>query len=165
MTAAHFHLALNHIPLLGILFGAALLAYGLWRDSSDVQHASLGLLAIAGLTTIAVYLTGEPAEDIVEGLAGVSHDAIEAHESLGTYALVAGLLTALSALLALALRAARQHLVRWSVLLTLTLAIASTGLIGYTANLGSKISHPELHVDTPTSTPSGEMPDENDEHE
>jgi hypothetical protein len=165
MTAAHFHLALNHIPLLGILFGAALLAYGLWRDSSDVQHASLGLLAIAGLTTIAVYLTGEPAEDIVEGLAGVSHDAIEAHESLGTYALVAGLLTAFSALLALALHAARQHLARWTVLLTLTLAIASTGLIGYTANLGGKISHPELRADTPTSTPSGEMPDENDEHE
>jgi uncharacterized protein YacL len=163
MSAAHFHLALNHIPLLGILFGAALLAYGVWRDEESVQKASLGLLAIAGLTTIAVYLTGEPAEDMVEGLAGVSHDALEAHEALGTYALVAGLLTAFSALLALVLRVARERLVRWTVLLTLALALASIGLIGYTANLGGKISHPELRADAPTST--GETPDENEEHE
>jgi hypothetical protein len=144
MSAAHFHLALNHIPLLGILFGALLLAYGLWRDSNDVQKASLGLLAIAGLSTIAVYLTGEPAEEIVEGLAGVSHDAIEAHEAIGTYALVAGLLTGFASIVALVLETTRGRLARWSVVLTLILALASTGLIGYTANLGGKISHPEL---------------------
>ena len=165
MSAAHFHLALNHIPLLGILFGAALLAYGLWRDTSEVQKASLGLLAVAGLITIAVYLTGEPAEEIVEGLAGVSHDAIEAHEALGMYALVASLLTAFSALLALILGAVRQHLIRWTVLLTLVLAIMSTGLLGYTANLGGKISHPELRADTPAANQPAAPRDENDEHE
>lgn len=165
MSAAHLHLALNHIPLLGILFGAALLAYGLWRASSDVQTASLGLLAVAGLATIAVYLTGEPAEDIVEGLAGVSHDAIEAHEALGTYALVAGLVTAFAALLALVLRAVRQHLVRWTVLLTLALAIASTGLIGYTANLGGKISHPELRGDTAVTQSADSHDDDTVDHE
>lgn len=42
--------------------------------------AILGLLAVAGLSAIAVFLTGEPAEEVVEGRAGVSHDAIEAHE-------------------------------------------------------------------------------------
>lgn len=165
MSAAHFHLALNHLPLLGILFGAVLLAYGYWRQSSDVQQASLGLLTVAGLTGIAVYLTGEPAEDIVEGLAGVSHDAIEAHEALGVYALVGSLLTAFSALLALTLQAAREHFVRWTVLLTLALAIASTGLIGYTANLGGKISHPELRADTPSASTPADTDREDDEHE
>jgi uncharacterized protein YacL len=165
MSTAHFHLALNHIPLLGILFGGALLAYGLWRASSDVQTASLGLLAVAGMATIAVYLTGESAEDIVEGLASVSHDAIEAHEAMGTYALVAGLLTAFSALLALTLHAAYQHLVRWTVLLTLVLALASTGLIGYTANLGGKISHPELRSDATATQPAAPHDDDASDHE
>lgn len=160
MTAAHFHLALNHIPLLGILFGALLLAYGLWREQDDVQKASLGLLAIAGVATIAVYLTGEPAEEIVEGLAGVSHDAIEAHEDVGTYALVAGLLTGFVSIVALALGAAHGRLARWSVILTLGLALASTGLIGYTANLGGKISHPELRA-----TPAATQPVDTDEAE
>ena len=175
MSAAHFHLMLNHIPLLGLLFGAALLAYGLWRGSEDVQKASLGLLAGAGLSALAVYLTGEPAEEVVEGLAGVSHDAIEAHEEFGLYALVGGLVTALTALGALGYALFRRRLVRWTAVLTLVLAVVSSGLIGYTANLGGAISHPELRgtassvvapdADAPSSTPESATDTEHeDEH-
>lgn len=159
MTAAHFHLALNHIPLIGILFGAALLAYGLWRGEESVQKASLGLLAVAGLSALAVYLTGEPAEDIVEGLAGVSHDAIEAHEALGAYALVAGLLTGGASLAALIAGAARSRLIRWTVVLALALAVISTGLIGYTASLGGKISHPELRAASASTSQPADVED------
>jgi uncharacterized membrane protein len=150
MSAAHFHLMLNHIPLLGLVFGAALLAYGLWRGAEDVQKASLGLLAVAGLSAIAVYLTGEPAEEIVEGLAGVSHDAIEAHEEWGWYALIAGIATGAVALGTLLVGWMRERLGRGAVVLTLVLALLSSGLIGYTANLGGKISHPELRGETTT---------------
>ena len=148
MSAAHLHLMLNHIPLLGLVFGAALLAYGLWRGAEDVQKASLGLLAVAGLSAIAVYLTGEPAEEIVEGLAGVSHDAIEAHEEWGWYALIAGIATGVGALGTLLVGWGRERLGRGAVVLTLVLALLSSGLIGYTANLGGKISHPELRGET-----------------
>ena len=153
MSAAHFHLMLNHIPLLGLVFGAVLLAYGLWRGAEDVQKASLGLLAVAGLSAIAVYLTGEPAEEIVEGLAGVSHDAIEAHEEWGWYALIAGIATGAVALGTLLAGWMRERLGRGAVILTLVLALLSSGLIGYTANLGGKISHPELRAST-TDVPS-----------
>ncbi|HKL87845.1 MAG TPA: hypothetical protein VJ884_02495, partial [Salinibacter sp.] len=144
MSAAHLHLILNHIPLLGLIFGAVLLAYGLWRGAEDVQKASLGLLAVAGLSAIAVYLTGEPAEEVVEGLAGVSHDAIEAHEEWGWYALVAGIATGVLALGTLLFGWVQERLGRGAVVLTLVVALLSSGLIGYTANLGGKISHPEL---------------------
>jgi uncharacterized membrane protein len=159
MSAAHLHLILNHIPLLGLLFGAALLAYGLWKSQEDVQKASLGLLAVAGLSAIAVYLTGEPAEEIVEGLAGVSHDAIEAHEEFGLYALIGGIATGGMAMIALLFALGRRHLVRWTVILTLVLAVISSGLIGYTANLGGQISHPELRGAS-ASTMQDEAPDE-----
>lgn len=151
MTAAHFHLALNHVPLFGILIGALLLGYGVWRNHEDVQKVSLGLLAIGGLMAVAVYLTGEPAEEVVEGLAGVSHDAIEAHEQFGLYSLIAGIVTAVASLGALILGAVRQRLVRWTVTLALLLALATAGLIGYTANLGGQVSHPELRGETVTS--------------
>jgi uncharacterized membrane protein len=148
MSAAHLHLMLNHIPLLGLVFGAALLAFGLWRGGEDGQRASLGLLAVTGLSAIAVYLTGEPAEEIVEGLAGVSHDAIEAHEEWGWYALFAGIATGVVALGTLLVGWVRERLGRGAVVLTLVLALLSSGLIGYTANLGGKISHPELRART-----------------
>lgn len=146
MTTAHWHLVLNHIPLLGLLFGGGLLTYGLWRGQNTVQQASLGLLAMAGLSIIAVYLTGEPAEEMVEGLAGVSHDAIEAHEEVGWIALASGITTGVAALGALLYGRIRGRLARWTVLLTLLVALASIGVIGYAANLGGKISHPELRT-------------------
>jgi uncharacterized membrane protein len=135
----------------------------MWRGQEDVQKASLGLLTIAGFATVAVYLTGEPAEEVVEGLPGVSHDAIEAHEALGTYALVAGLLTAASSLGALIFAWARRRLVRSTVLLALVLALITTGIIGYTANLGGKISHPELRADSGSAAQPVER-DESDSH-
>ena len=71
---------MNHIPILGLLFGTVLLAYGQWRKQEEVKKVSLALIAFVGVSALAVYLTGEAAEDIVEGLAGVSHEALEAHE-------------------------------------------------------------------------------------
>lgn len=151
MSAAHVHLILNHIPLLGFIFGTVLLAYGLWRTEEGVQKASLGLIAVAGLSTIAVYLTGEPAEEVVEGLAGVSHDAIEAHEEVGIYGLIAGIATGVIALGALGYSLLRLRIVRWTAWLSLVLALLSTGVMGYTANLGGKISHPELRGERATT--------------
>lgn len=144
MTAAHWHLVLNHIPFLGLLFGTGLLLYGLWGPYEEVQKASLALLTVAGLSTLAVYLTGEPAEEVVEGLAGVSHDAIETHEEVGLITLAGGLLTGVSALGALLYGWVRQSLARWTTIITLAVAVVSIGLLAYTSNLGGKISHPEL---------------------
>lgn len=172
MSAAHFHLMLNHIPLLGLVFGAVLLAYGLRRGAEDVQKASLSLLAVAGLSAIAVYLTGEPAEEVVEGLAGVSHDAMEAHEAWGLYALIAGIATGMVALGTLLVGWMRERLGRGAVVLTLVLALLSSSLIGYTANLGGKISHPELRGETVSAVggngsyeDSGEQGESKDEDE
>lgn len=161
MTAAHFHLALNHIPVLGTLFGAVLLAYGLWREQETVQNVSLGLLVVVGAVAVAVYLTGEPAEEIVEGVAGASHDAIEVHESWGLYAFIASIVTGLASLGALLYGWSRRTLARWTVQLVFILSLLTTGVMVYTANLGGKISHPELRA----STTAVETPDnhENDE--
>lgn len=161
MTAAHFHLALNHIPVLGTLFGMVLLAYGLWRDQEAVQKASLGLLVAVGAVAIAVYWTGEPAEEIVEGLAGVSHDAIEVHETWGWYAFLASIATGIASLGALLFGRARRGLVRWTVQLVLVLSLVTTGVMVYTANLGGKIHHPELRANT-TAVESSEDHEENE---
>ncbi|MFB6232296.1 MAG: hypothetical protein ABEL04_14195 [Salinibacter sp.] len=167
MTAAQLHLALNHIPVLGTLLGAVFLAYGLWRGQETVQNVSLGLLVFVGAVAVAVYLTGEPAEEIIEGAAGVSHDAIEAHETWAWYALIASVATGLGALGALVLESVRQQLARWTVQAVLVLALLTSGVVVYTANLGGKINHPELRasttaVDSP-ATPETESGDSESE--
>ena len=56
MTAAHVHLLLNHIPILGSIFGLLLLCYGMLRKSDEIKKTSLGIFVITALLTIPVYL-------------------------------------------------------------------------------------------------------------
>ena len=65
MDAAHIHLLLNHIPILGTIFGLLLLCYGTWRHSDEIKKVSLGTFVIVALITIVVYLTGDGAAQIV----------------------------------------------------------------------------------------------------
>ncbi|WP_022836298.1 hypothetical protein [Salisaeta longa] len=157
-NGAHLHLMVNHLPILGTLFGALGLAYGLLRAQAAVQRAALGLLVIAALGGVAAYYSGESAEDIVEGLAGVSHAWIEAHESTGEYTIYAGVATGLLALLTLWMSRGRELLHRGLVVTTLVLSLGTFGLAAYAANQGGKISHPELRSGT---TPAAAQPAQN----
>ena len=161
MSAAHLHLLLNHAPLFGIVFAGLGLAWAFLRSNESVGRASLVLLVLAGVLVLPVYLSGENAEDIVEDQVGVSEVALEAHEesALGAALAVGALgLLALAGLLAFRKRA----LPRWFFGLTLVLALLAGGWIGYVANLGGQINHPEIRDGTPASVFGGERDD--DEH-
>lgn len=41
MSATHLHLVLNHVPILGIPFGIALLLMGVLRHSEELKRAAL----------------------------------------------------------------------------------------------------------------------------
>jgi hypothetical protein len=86
INPAHIHLALNHVPVLGVLFGTILLAMGLWRRNDTIRRTSLVVLLLTGAAAGAVYLTGEPAEELIENAAGVSEKRIERHEDAAAVA-------------------------------------------------------------------------------
>ena len=72
MDWTHFHLMMNHVPVLGSIFGFVLLAWGMLRGSTEIKKVALTILVLTALFAIPVYLTGEPAEETVEALPGVS---------------------------------------------------------------------------------------------
>src|SRR4051812_5555004 len=86
LNAAHLHIMLNHIPLFGALFAALLIAWGLLRKSEDVLRLGLALGFVVGIATYGVMLTGEPAEHVIEHMAGVSRRLIHAHEEAADWA-------------------------------------------------------------------------------
>ena len=154
MSAAHLHLILNHAPLFGIVFATLGLAWALIGKNDGVARAGLGLLVLAGILVLPVYLSGEDAEDIVEHQVGVSETAIEAHEDAALGAAVAvGIVGAVALLLLVGFRT--KAVPRSATTLALVLALAAGGWIGYVANLGGQINHPEIRA-TPTSANPGE---------
>lgn len=166
MSAAHLHLAINHIPVLGTLFAAAILAYGLWRAQDAVVRVALGLLVASGLGAVGAYFSGESAEDVVEGLPGVAHAAIEAHEEVALIAAVlSGVLGALS--LGVLLWRRSNGVPRTASTGLLIGALAVFGVMAYTANTGGHIRHTELRdATTQTDVPADREHDdeERDEH-
>jgi uncharacterized membrane protein len=146
MNAAYVHLSLNHVPILGTVFGLVLLAVAVLRANETLRRAGWVTLVVVALAAIPVYLTGEGAEEVVEGEPGVSHDAIEAHEEAALPALVALEAAGLLALWAL-FASWRRTAPTWVAPLSLLLAAVAAGLLGWTAERGGRINHPEAHRD------------------
>jgi hypothetical protein len=145
MTPVHLHLLLNHLPVVGTLGAILLLAYAVLRRSTELTRVSLGLFVLLALAGAVVYLTGEPAEETVENLAGVSESVIESHEEAALFAtLLLGALgaVALGGLLAFRKRAA--GIPRGFAALALLLSLLPAAAMGYTANLGGQIRHTEI---------------------
>jgi uncharacterized membrane protein len=159
MNGAHLHLMLNHLPVLGTVFGLLLLAYGLIRKKPDLLKLSLGVFVLAALAAGAAYLTGEQAEEVVEHLAGISEAIIEPHEEAAWIALLGAGVLGLLALGGLIWFRQRDVSKMFSVA-TLVLALAVSGWMVYTANLGGKISHPEIRSADSVAAPVYENTDD-----
>jgi beta-lactamase regulating signal transducer with metallopeptidase domain len=82
MNWAHIHLLLNHVPVLGTIFGLALLGYAVLKRSEALKRAALGVFVAVALLALPVYFTGEPAEEAVQSAAGVSKSSYRRARSL-----------------------------------------------------------------------------------
>lgn len=144
MNYAHIHLFLNHIPILAVPLAALFLGHGLWLKNPASQRFSLGVLFLAALVVLPVYFTGEPAEEVVERLPGVQESFIESHEDMALISLVLSLAAGLSAAVALVSSWRKDKTAHLLAMSALSIALAASASLLYTANLGGKIRHTEL---------------------
>ena len=143
IDTAHLHLMMNHLPVIGAPLLLLLLTIGLLRGSRELITVSLVLVVGLAVATGLVYLTGEPAEELVER-ATWFHDALaESHEEHATISLVAVLVTGALAVAALAFRR-RPAGGAWLPRVTWGALALSTILLGWTAWSGGQIRHEEV---------------------
>ena len=165
MNAAHLHLVLNHIPLIGIGFVLLLLVIALVRRNREVINIALIFTVMVALFAIPVYLTGEPAEELVEDLPGVSESIMEEHEESAEISFILIEITGPIALISLIAMGYSENYGRKLSILTLLLLIVSGGSMIWTANLGGKIHHPEIRSDTLYPSSTADMHDEREDNE
>jgi len=144
MNWAHVHLIINHIPVIGIGLLILLFIGAIVRKNKGLITVALAFIILISLATIPVYLTGEPAEEVVEDMPGISEELIEEHEEQAEIAFILVEVAGGLALITLIARRYSDKLGQRLVILTLLVLIVSGGLIGWTANLGGKIHHEEI---------------------
>ena len=162
MTATHLHLLLNHLPVLGALFGMGLLFYGVLRKSEDLKRAALLVFVIVALLSIPVYLTGEPAEDGVKGLPGVSNVIVEKHEEAAVFTFGLLLVLGFTGLISLVIFRSGKLIPTWLNSGLLTLSLVVFGSSAWTANLGGQVRHTEIRPGAAAPAANAEHDEERD---
>jgi Ca2+/Na+ antiporter len=162
MNWAHIHLILNHIPLIGIGFVILLFLVALFRRSNEMINVALIFVIIVALWAIPAYLTGEPAEEVVEHQPGISENLIHEHEEAAEIAFIFVEVVGGIALIALIARRYARKVGHLLTIITLLGLIVGGGLVAWVANLGGKINHPEIRSDTVSIGASSFRLDEED---
>ncbi len=156
MDAAHLHLVLNHFPVIGTVITMFLLFLGILLKSGDIRKAALLVLILTSVVTIPVYVSGDGAQQIVEGnFDDVDEEYIDEHEDFALYSFVAMNIAGFVAILALFFfRKSKEIPVTFAIPMFVLVLIVN-GMMAYTANLGGKIHHPEIRGNTQTTGNTG----------
>lgn len=144
INGAHWHLLLNHFPIILSITGTGFLLLSFIIKNNGFRNASLFLMIIAALFVLPAYNTGEGAEEVVEELPGTSEIFLEKHEDIAATAMYAVLIAGALALMTMA---AMRWNSKWTLLmlvLTSIAALSSAGLLAYTGFTGGKIMHAEI---------------------
>ncbi|MBS1528755.1 MAG: hypothetical protein JSU01_00485 [Bacteroidetes bacterium] len=97
MNSAHYHLILNHLPIIAPIVGLLVLIGGFVVRSEVVKRTSFFIFIFAALSAIVASATGDGAEDAIEHLPGISEQLIHRHEeSAEVFSIIVYLLGAIS---------------------------------------------------------------------
>lgn len=80
MNDAHFHLVVNHLPLIFPLVGAIVLVTGILTRSEPIKRTGYLVFILGSVSTVLAMSSGEGAEEVVEEIKGVSQSFIHEHE-------------------------------------------------------------------------------------
>jgi hypothetical protein len=154
MNAPHWHLAINHLPVMGVFLVMLLLGYALVRGRGELFGVSLGALVLLALATVPVFYTGQSADvALMDYTSDYDDKLIHLHEAAAKIAFIGIGILGMVALASLWFGRKLPHVSRGVAAIVFILALAETVLMARTANLGGNIRHPEIRGNGPIAEP------------
>lgn len=164
MNGAHWHLVVNHLPIIFPIVGVIVMITGIISKSEAVKRTAFMVFIFGALTTITAMATGEGAEEVVEKINGVTENYIETHEEIAeTFALLSYVLGAISILGVWASFKQKSFSSIISIA-TLVFAIVVLFFAKQTGTTGGEIRHTEIRSgnNTPATENNNAEKDEDD---
>jgi hypothetical protein len=153
ITPAHWHVILNHLPLVGVPAAALLVAWGLVRREEQVLRVALIAAVLAALSAWLTDYTGDGAKQDVRAQPWAQRDVIHTHEEAGDNAMIVSLVAGAAALGTLVLARRKKPVHRGAALGVLVLLLAASGFLTWAGWEGGKIRHTEFGL-TPGAPPA-----------
>lgn len=158
LNLAHWHLLLNHFPIIGTLVALGLFLSSFVGENQDLRRASFIVFAGVGFMSIGTFLTGFGAAAIVMGKPGISDAAITRHEGAAMLAIWFIELTGALAAVGLWQYHSRKRPAHWTVTAVLIASMLSMGLAARTGNTAGDIAHHELRIGPDGKLPAADAP-------
>lgn len=147
MNGAHWHLVVNHLPIIFPIVAVIVMVTGLVSKSEAVKRTAFMIFilgALAALAALAAMSSGEGAEEIVEKISGVTENYIENHEETAeTFALLSYILGGIS-LLGLWASFKQKSFSSIISIATLVFALVVLFFAKQTGTTGGEIRHTEI---------------------
>jgi len=149
MNEIHFHLVVNHLPIIFPLVGLIVLVIGLISKSEDVKRTAYLIFVMGALATILSMFSGEEAEESIEKLNIVSDQFIKIHEEAAeTFAVLSYVLGLISALW-LWFSFKRKNLTNTFSMIVIILVLIVLFFATQTGTTGGEIRHIEIREENP----------------
>jgi len=167
MNTVHFHLLLNHFPVIGTLMGSCMLLWGIIKKHAYTKLIAAIILVVMAIIAVPVYLTGEPAEEAVENLTGISKAIMELHEEAAGIAIWLMSITGILALTAVIFKWKNHRASGTIFTITFVVSVICFAAMARTGYYGGQIRHTEINagniVNQPTDNQEGNKEKEKDD--
>jgi len=147
INPAHWHLLINHFPIILSIVGTLFLGLGLALSKNTLKTSGILLLIFGALTAIPANQTGEGAEETVEAIPGVTQNGIDVHEDAASTGLIIILITGGIALITSLIQVKYPKQAKLMFIATLLAGITSAGFMSYVGLTGGEIRHTEIRGD------------------
>ena len=148
MDWTHWHLILNHFPVVGIFFVVGLLLLGICRGSEELKRLSLQLAVGLFVFAMVVKTTGEQSAGrlLADASPGMK-SLIAEHEDSADQSVTAAFLLFGFAAMGLYRSRKRRLIPSWATIGCVIFGLITLVMLGRSANLGGQIAHPEIRAD------------------
>lgn len=144
MNGAHWHLIVNHLPIIFPVVGVIVMVTGLVSKSEAVKRTAFAIFIIGASASIAAMTTGEGAEEeVAKKISGVENYIENHEETAETFAMLSYILGGIS-LLGLWANFKQKTFSNIIAFGTLVFAIAVLSFAQQTGTTGGEIRHPEI---------------------
>lgn len=144
MTDAHYHLVVNHFPIIGNIFGVGILIAGMLLKNNTIKNVSYVIFIVSAIFAFLSLKTGGPAAGDVKGMPDITKESISLHaEVANNFAYV---LYALAALSLFGLYANIKNHSKASLVSFLTFILSLLGIFfaQHVGTSGGEIRHTEI---------------------
>lgn len=166
MNDAHFHMVVNHVPIIGTIFGIGILVTGMLLKNWSLKNTAYVIFAISAVFAALSMYFSEGAEELVEDMPNIGHQIIHEHEEIAEKFAIVMYATGFFGLASLFTFYKKLRFANIFSYITLALALLAGVLTKFVGTSGGEIRHTEIRTNIiSTNEINQNATNENKEHD